>query len=150
MTQDADRRLIHARRHARRIAMQALYQWQLAAQHPKDILAQFLESEESARADRDYFRELLLQTTERHASLDARLEAFTDRSMALVDPVERAILRIAAYELESRPDVPYRVVVNEAVELAKKYGAEQSHRFVNGVLDKLAHELRAVEVADVR
>jgi N utilization substance protein B len=150
LTQDADRRLIHARRHARRIAMQALYQWQLAAQHPKDILTQFLESEESARADRDYFRELLLQTTEHHASLDARLEAFTDRSMALVDPVERAILRIAAYELESRPDVPYRVVVNEAVELAKKYGAEQSHRFVNGVLDKLAHELRAVEVADAR
>ncbi len=126
--------------------MQALYQWQLAGQNPKDILGEFLESEESARADRDYFRELLLQVTEHCEALDKRLEVYMDRGMSTVDPVERAILRIAAYELESRPDVPYRVAVNEAVELAKKYGAEQSHRFVNGVLDKLAHELRTVEV----
>lgn len=130
--------------------MQALYQWQLGGQEPKDILRQFVEDAESAKADREYFRELLLQVTEHCESLDNQLEVYMERSMSAVDPVERAILRIGAYELESRQDVPYRVAVNEAVELAKKYGADQSHRFVNGVLDKLAHALRAVEVETPR
>ncbi|HDP89261.1 MAG TPA: transcription antitermination factor NusB [Thioalkalivibrio sp.] len=148
MTSPDLRKLIHARRKSRRLAMQALYQWQLTDQHPKDILAQFQADDEMASADPDYFRELLLEVTERHAALDARVEPFIDRkSMAEVDPVERAILRIAVYELEHRLDVPYRVVVNEAIELTKKFGAEQAHRFVNGVLDKLAQELRKAEVS---
>lgn len=141
-------KLIHARRKSRRLAMQALYQWQLTDQLPKDILAQFQEEEEIESADPDYFRELLLEVTGRQAELDAAVEPYIDRkTMAEVDPVERAILRIAVYELAHRLDVPYRVVVNEAIELTKKFGADQAHRFVNGVLDRLAQELRKTEVS---
>ena len=142
------RKLVHARRKSRRLAMQAIYQWQLTDQHPKDIFAQFIEGEEMQSADQDYFRELLYEVVARHAELDERIEPFIERkAMAEVDPVERAIVRIAAYELEHRLDVPYRVVVTEAIELTKKFGAEQAHKFVNGVLDKLAQELRKTEVS---
>ena len=142
------RKIVHARRKSRRLAMQALYQWQLTDQHPKDILAQFNEGEEMPSADADYFRELLLAVTEQHAALDTALLQFMDRkSMNEVDPVERAVLRIAAYELLHRLDVPYRVAVNEAIELTKKFGAEQAHKFVNGVLDKLTQQARKTEVS---
>jgi N utilization substance protein B len=142
------RKLVHARRKSRRLAMQAIYQWQLTGQHPKDILAQFQEGEEMKSADPDYFRELLYEVVERHAALDGLIEPYMDRkTMAEVDPVERAILRIAVYELERRLDVPYRVAVNEAIELTKKFGAEKAHTFVNGVLDKLAQNLRKAEVS---
>lgn len=143
----ADRNLAHARRHARRLALQALYQWQLTAQEPKDIYGQFLEGQETERADLEYFRELLYKVAERKAEIDAALTPHTDRGVEQVDPVERAILRIGAYELLHRIDVPYRVVVNEGIELAKKFGAEGSHKFVNGVLDKLARETRALEMS---
>ena len=128
--------------------MQAIYQWELTGQHPKDIFADFIEGEEMKTADQDYFRELLYEVVERQARLDAHLDPLIDRkTMEEVDPVERAILRIAAYELEHRLDVPYRVAVNEAIELTKKFGAEKAHTFVNGVLDKLAQQLRQAEVS---
>lgn len=146
MTTGSERNLSHARRHARRLAMQALYQWQLTAQPPQEIHNQFREDQNVERADLEYFRELLYAVVEGCAGLDAALAPhLTQRAVEEVDPVERAILRLAAYELLHRIDVPYRVVVNEAVELAKKFGAAGSHKFVNGVLDKLARDSRALE-----
>lgn len=126
--------------------MQALYQWQFTAQAPQEIYNQFREDQDVERADLEYFRELLYAVVEGRARLDAALAShLTQRTVEEVDPVERAILRLAAYELLHRIDVPYRVVVNEAVELAKKFGAVGSHKFVNGVLDKLARDSRALE-----
>jgi N utilization substance protein B len=130
---------------ARRCAAQALYEWQITGQDPARIAAQFLADEDLRKADPDYFRELVQQVPARAAEIDTALEPFLDRPLAQVDPVERAILRIGGYELTQRPDIAYRIVINEAVELAKVFGAEQGHRFVNGVLDKLARAVRPVE-----
>lgn len=138
----AKKSFTRARSWARRFAMQALYQWQLTHQDPHLINAQFLTEEDMSKADIDYFQELLHQIPNRTEVLDACLTPFLDRPLEQVDPVERGILWIAVYELKYRPDIPYRVVINEAVELAKKFGAEQGHRFINGVLDKTSRELR--------
>ena len=132
---------------ARRCAAQALYEWQMTGQDPGRIAAQFLADEDLRKADPDYFWELVQQVPARAAEIDAALEPFLDRPLAQVDPVERAILRIGGYELMQHPDLAYRIVINEAVELAKVFGAEQGHRFVNGVLDKLARAVRPVEFA---
>lgn len=127
--------------------MQALYQWDMASQNLAEIEAQFREEHQLANTDLEYFGELLHQVPARLDELDAELERYLDRALRYLDPVERAILRIGAYELMQRLDVPYRVVINEAVELCKQFGAEQSHRYINGVLDKLARNntFRAAE-----
>lgn len=135
-----------ARSRSRRLAMQALYQWQLTRQDIGQINAQFLTCQDMSQADVAYFQELLQQTPLRMDAIDAALTPYLDRPMSQLDPVERAILWIAGYELLYRIDVPYRVVINEAVELAKTFGAEQGHRFVNGVLDKAARVVRAEEI----
>ncbi len=135
----------HARRRSRRMALQALYQWQMAGQDLQDIERQFYDDENLHKADLAYFRELLHEVPARLDELDAEIGVCLDRPMEAVDPVERALLRYACYELRHRSDVPYKVVINEAVDLAKKFGAEQSHRFVNGVLDKLTTRLRPQE-----
>jgi len=134
------------RHKARRRAVQAIYQWQMTDQDIADIGEQFLVEQDMAKVELAYFQELLREVPRHLHELDAHVAPFLDRSMAEVDPVERAILRIGAYELALRPDVPYRVVINEAVELAKIFGAEQSHKYINGVLDKVAHKVRAAEV----
>ena len=125
--------------------MQALYQWQLTGYEPKDILLQYREDPELDKADKDYFRELFLGVTDEAADLDELLSGHMDRGAAELDPVERAILRLATFELKERVDIPYRVVINEAVELTRKFGATDAHKFVNGVLDKLGRELRGSE-----
>jgi N utilization substance protein B len=135
------------RSRARHYAVQALYQWQLAGQDVGDIVAQFLTGPEAAKFDTDYFRDLLRGVTTHAAELDGHLSPHVDRPIGQIDPVERAILRLGAYELAHHPEVPYRVAINEAVELAKTFGAEEGHKYVNGVLDKVARALRAVEVA---
>ena len=134
-----------ARSRARRCSLQALYQWQLGGGNVRDIEAQFLISQDMAKVDVDYFHVLLHGIAACASELDEQLAPFLDRPLDQVDPVERAALRIGVYELRFRPDVPYRVAINEAVELAKLFGAEQGHRFVNGVLDKVARVLRAPE-----
>ena len=146
MRDAAKKHFIRGRSWARRYAMQALYQWQMAGQDLGIISAQFLADQDMGKADVAYFQELLYQVVQRRDAIDETLKPFLDRSLEQVDPVERAILRIAGYELAQRPDVPYRVVINEAVEMAKKYGAEQGHRFINGVLDKAAQQLRTQEM----
>jgi N utilization substance protein B len=133
------------RTRARRLAMQALYQWDLSAGTLSEIEEQFLEDEDFSKADKDYFHELLHQVP---AQLDEVEQAFTsylDRPLSEIDPVERAVLRMASYELMARIDVPYKVIINESVNLAKKFGAEQAYKYINGVLDQVARRLRAVE-----
>lgn len=131
---------------ARRCALQALYQWQVAGQNLGDIESQFLTEQDVAGADQSYFSELLHGVPRQLDEIDARYRAFLDRGIGDLDPVELAILRIGVYELMNRPEIPYRVIINEAVELAKTFGAEQSHRYINGVLDKVAREQRTAEV----
>ncbi len=130
---------------ARRCAAQALYQWQLTGQEPAIIASQFLADLDLPKADPEYFQELVQRVPALAGEIDAALQPLLDRPVAQVDPVEQAILRIGGYELMQRPDIASRIVINEAVELAKLFGAEQGHRFINGVLDKLAHRVRKAE-----
>lgn len=147
MTEPPRKNLPGKRSWARRCAAQALYQWQMTGQEPAIIANEFLADQDLLKADPEYFRELVHETPKCVAEIDAALEPFLDRPLVQVDPVEQAILRIGGYELIQRPDIAYRIVINEAVELAKLFGAEQGHRFVNGVLDKLAHVARPAECA---
>ena len=129
--------------------MQALYQWQMTADDIDGIEQQFFEENDMKNVDQEYFSELLLGVLQEISSIDSELEKHMPRSINSVDPVERAILRIAGYEFIKRPDVPYRVVLNEAVVLAKKFCSEKSHTFVNAVLDKVARDTRTHETASV-
>lgn len=134
-----------ARHRARELLVQALYQWQVGGDDAGDILLQFVDGRDLGRADPDYFRELMRAIPAEVERLDAEVEPLLQRALALVDPVERAILRIACYELHERLEVPARVVIDEAVELAKRFGGSEGHRFINGVVDRLAHRLREPE-----
>jgi len=139
-----------ARSLARQRAMQALYQWQMTGQNPVDIVRQFMEEQDMKKVDSKYFQELLMGIPQQLSELDGYSSEVLDRGIEQVDPIERAILRIGIYELKNRIDIPYRVVINEAVELAKIFGAEQGHRYINGILDKLAKQLRSIEVNAAR
>jgi len=139
-----------ARSLARQRAMQALYQWQMTGQNPVDIERQFMEEQDMKKVDTKYFHELLGSIPQQLEELDSYSSKVLDRGIEQVDPIERAILRIGVYELKNRIDIPYRVVINEAVELAKTFGAEQGHRYINGILDKMAQQLRSIEVNAAR
>lgn len=132
---------------ARQYALQALYQWQMTGQDIRLIQEQFMEDEELAQADVELFVTLLHGVPGDLSRLDAAISELINRPLEQVDPVERAILRIGAYELLNTSYIPYRVIINEAVELAKLFGAEQGHRYVNGVLDKMARRVRDVEIS---
>jgi len=134
-----------SRHRAREAAVQALYQWQLTNNPPAEIEDHFILDHDMNEIDMDYFHYLVREIPSRMHELDDHLEPYLDRPIADVDPVERAILRIGTYEFEFHPEVPYRVVLNEAVELAKTFGAEHGHRYVNAVLDKVANDLRKDE-----
>jgi N utilization substance protein B len=134
-----------ARSLSRKLAMQALYQWQLTGQTAAELRNQYADEEGFADADAEYFRELLNGITEGAVALDETLGGLIDRPVGQLDPVEHAVLLIGLYELGHRPDVPYRVVINEGVELAKRFGATEGHKFVNAVLDRSARSLRAAE-----
>jgi len=139
--------LAKARGMARRFAMQAIYQWQMTDDETQGISNQYIEDNRSATADFDYFKELFFGVEENIELIDKTLLQYTGRAIVSVDPVERAILRLACYEFMKRLDVPYRVVLNEAITLTRKFCAAQSHTFVNAVLDKVAHEVRASEIS---
>jgi N utilization substance protein B len=134
------------RSQARSHAVQALYQWQMTGGNVAAIVEQFLVANPDSDFDADYFRALLSGVTGNLERLDQALSPHLDRAINSVDPVERAVLRLGVYELADKPEIPYKVVINEAVELAKTYGAEQGHKYINGVLDKVAQQLRAIEV----
>jgi N utilization substance protein B len=134
-----------ARTLARKLAMQALYQWQLTQQDAVEIKQQYLESEDSAGVDEDHFVELVTQVIARHEEITTALKPFVDRPLEQLDPVEAAILMIGMYELQRRLDIPYRVVINEGVDLCKRFGATDAHKYINAVLDRAAREIRAAE-----
>ncbi len=137
------------RKKARRYAVQGIYQWHLSGNAIEEIELQFLETINQAKVDIEYFREILVNTLTSVNALDKLLEPYLERDFKEVNPVELAVLRLAAYELQSRMDVPYKVVINEALELTKTFGAEEGHKFVNGILDKLARQLRPLEAKKV-
>lgn len=134
------------RSQARYHAVQAIYQWQMAGADIGTIVNEFLVEYPNKDFEIEYFRDLVTGVPTHLSELDAALDPYLDRPISQVDPIERGILRLGAYELLTHPEVPYRVVINEAVERAKLFGAEQGHRYVNGVLDKVAKDLRPVEV----
>ena len=145
MVQQAQGIDMQARSRARRRALQALYAWQMSGSHINAVIEQFRHEQDMEIADLEYFEDLLRGVEKNVGTLDELLRPHIDREVAQVDPIERAALRLAAYELKFRPDVPYRVVINEAIEVTKRFGADHGHSYVNGVLDKLAGEVRAVE-----
>jgi len=134
-----------SRRRSREFALQGLYQWQLAGTDAATIATQLGESQGYDKIDAEYFRALLDGAVAAAAALEQEITPHLDRRFSELSPVERGILLLAGYELMHRPDVPYRVVINEAVELAKSYGGTDGHKYVNGVLDKLAAQLRPYE-----
>lgn len=136
-----------ARRKARKFATQALYQWQMTGQPVSTIETQFRVDNDMTKTDTQYFSELLHEVPGCVNELDEYFEKHLDRDKKDLDRVELAILRIGCYELAKRLDVPYRVVINEGVELAKIFGATDSHKYINGLLDKVSQRLRMAEVA---
>jgi transcription antitermination protein NusB len=134
------------RRKARTLIMQALYQWHVSKSEPLEIEAQFHE-QNGGKIDWEYFSEVFLEIPKQQEILDQHIAPLLDREMKSLDPVERALLYLGTFELANRIDIPYRVVINECVELAKTFGATDSHKYINGVLDKLAVTLRPVELA---
>lgn len=133
------------RSRARRRALQAIYAWQISGGNAESLIAQFAHEQAHEIADLGYFESLLRGVLQHRTELDAALTPYLDRSVDEVDAIERAVLRVAAYELHYRQDVPYRVVINEAIETAKRFGSEHGHTYVNGVLDRAAVEWRKVE-----
>jgi transcription antitermination protein NusB len=135
------------RRMARHYAMQALYQWKMAGASLNAIEAEFRVDNDMTNVDVEYFQDILHGVPQHLSDIEESFEAFlVERALHELDPVTQALLRMSAYELKFRIDVPYKVVINESVALAKKFGAEDSHKFINGVLDKTAAVVRAAEV----
>ncbi|MFT6733980.1 MAG: N utilization substance protein B [Polaribacter sp.] len=135
------------RKKARKYAVQGIYQWQLSGNPINDIEFQFLETINSKKVDVVYFQEILVNCLTSITEIDDLLAPNVTRDLSEVNPVELAVLRLACYELKNRIDVPYKVVINEALELTKIFGAEEGHKFVNGVLDKMAKEIRPTETS---
>ena len=136
-----------ARRKARELAVQAVYSWQMTQNPVEQIELSIATSNNMQKVDMGYFQELLRAAVKDTAALDAAIKPYLGRLPEELDVVEKAILRLATYELTARMDVPYKVVINEAIELAKSYGAEESHKFINGVLDKAVKTLRKDELS---
>lgn len=134
-----------ARRKAREYAVQAIYQWQMTGNPLNEIEAQYLTTMNSKKVDTEYFQELFMGVLTDLDSFDQKLEPALDRDIEEIDPIERAIIRLSAFELVKRIDIPKKVVINEGIELAKTFGATDGHKFVNGVLDKISKELRPHE-----
>lgn len=139
-----------ARRKARQFALQAIYQWQISKAPLNQIEAQFRADNDFSKVDAVYFSAILHGIPSQTQVIDEAMASVLDRPVAQLDPVELAALRIGCFELISRKDVPYRVVINESIELAKRFGAQESHRYINGILDRLAPRLRSEEVKAYR
>ncbi|WP_153110765.1 transcription antitermination factor NusB [Propionivibrio limicola] len=138
------------RRIARELAIQGLYQWRIGGNDEAAIEAHLADADEYAKADRSFFASMLRGVLAQHATLEEQLQAHLDRPFGDLSPVEASILLAGAFELISFPQTPYRVIINEAIELTKSFGGTDGHKYVNGVLDKLAATLRPEEVAAKR
>jgi len=139
-----------ARRRSRELVVQALYAWQMSGESAAGLQTQAAQSKEFAKADAKYFARLLEGTIGESAALELLIAPALDRKTKELSPVERGILLLAAFELKNAPDIPYRVVINEAIELAKEFGGTDGHKYVNGVLDKLVADLRPSERARLK
>jgi len=135
-----------AKTNARRCAVQALYQWQMTGESLSRIEINFVEEDRLKGAQKNYFAEIFHGIPQQLNKIDEALAEFVDRPVEKIDPVERAVLRIGVYELINRLETPYKVIINEAVNLAKYFGADGSHKYVNGVLDKVSRNIRGVEI----
>ena len=135
------------RKRARRRALQAIYQWQITHQDANEILRQFREMQDLSQVDEEYFERLLRCVINQNERLSDALEPFLDRPLEQLDVMERVVLMIGAWELLDCPELPYRVVLDESVDLARRFGSEQGHSYVNAVLDQAARKWRAVEIA---
>ncbi|MCK3654713.1 N utilization substance protein B [Pasteurellaceae bacterium Macca] len=132
---------ISPRRRARECAVQALYSWYISQNSIEQVELNFVTDQEMKGVDMPYFRKLLRGTVENIDAVDTALRPFLDRNETEVDPIERTILRLCAYELKFELDVPYKVAINEGIEVAKVFGSDDSHKYINGILDKLAPAL---------
>jgi transcription antitermination protein NusB len=141
---------VWARRQSRRALVQAVYQWQMSDSEASSIEADFVDSGSLEKADLEFFQELLRGVISQQAELDALIEPLLDRKLSALDQIELALLRLGTLELKNRIDVPYRVVIDQYVDLAKTFGAEEGHKYINGVLDKLAGILRPLETTSER
>ena len=130
-----------ARRRARECAVQALYSWALSGNTAEQVELAFVLDQDLEGVDKPYFRKLFRRTVENIETVDFAISPYIDRAFDELDPIEKAILRLAVYELRFESDVPYKVVINEAIEVAKVFGADESHKYINGVLDKIAPAL---------
>src|SRR5512139_175170 len=139
-----------SRKTAREFTLQGVYAWLIGGTDVTLIAANLKEDPQFGRADEAYFRTLLYGVLKEEATLNTRITPLLDRPIAELSPIERGILLIGAYELLNCPDVPWRVAINEGVELAKKFGGTDGHKYINGVLDKLAQDVRAVEIEHAR
>ena len=135
-----------ARHRARELALQGVYQWKLSGGEAAQIAQQIREEKNLGRYDAEFFVSLLRGVLAQHAQLEAAVSPHLDRNIAELSPIEFSVLLLGAYELAHHPEIPYRVVINEAVELAKTFGGADGHKYVNGVLDRLAAQVRAAEV----
>mgnify|MGYP000864076858 FL=1 len=132
---------ISPRRRARECAVQALYSWAVSQNSPEIVELNFMTEQDMKGVDTPYFRKLFRQTVENVETVERIMQGYLDRGLEELDPIEKAILRLAVYELQFEADVPYKVVINEAIEVAKVFGADESHKYINGVLDKVAPAL---------
>ena len=146
MATPQDRRATNARSVARRLAVQAIYRWLINEGPWQDVLQEFADAEDMPKADREYFRMLLEGVCGARTQLDSDVVQWTDRPAVQLDPVEHAVLLVALFELTACPEVPFRVVLNEAVNLTRRFGATDGHKFVNAVLDRAARAVRTHEV----
>ncbi|WP_109128721.1 transcription antitermination factor NusB [Aggregatibacter segnis] len=133
---------ISPRRRARECAVQALYSWAVSQNSPEIVELNFMTEQDMKGVDTPYFRKLFRQTVENVDAVEHTMQGYLDRGLEELDPIEKAILRLAVYELQFEADVPYKVVINEAIEVAKVFGADESHKYINGVLDKIAPVVR--------
>lgn len=136
-----------SRHKARHYAMQALYQWYMTGYDLSEIESQFRADYDFKKVDLAYFQDILHQAPANMSEVEAAFTPYLDRELSELDPIELSLLRLGGYELLKRIDVPYKVVINEAVSLAKKFGASEGHKFINGVLDKVARDVRVVELS---
>ena len=132
---------VSPRRRARECAVQALYSWAISGNAPEHVELTFVVDQDLKGVDKPYFSRLFRQTVANVEAVDFSMSHYLDRALDELDPIEKAILRLAVYELQFEPDVPYKVVINEAIEVAKVFGADESHKYINGVLDKVAPAL---------
>ncbi len=135
------------RRRARRRALQALYQWQLNHDTPGAIISQFIEEQSFDGVDTDYFKTLVQEVVANQPAIDELIAPTLERVDASLDQMERAVLRLGVNELLNHPEIPYRVIIDESIELSHRFGSEKAHTFINGVMDRLANQLRATEIA---